>query len=67
MTTFRVVHGGRRPLQGPAMVWARCPNMACGADVVVKADADRASCKVCGNQWPWAKSALIRATRGGRG
>lgn len=46
------------------MVTVQCPNLACRERVVVSLDADRANCKRCGNQWPWAKSALLRGTRG---
>jgi len=59
---------GRRPLaeviKGPRMIEVRCPDLSCGQVGVQNMDADRATCKRCGKQWPWAKSALIRATRG---
>ena len=59
-TTFRVA---RMPWR-PQAIWTRCPNMKCGADVVVAAGADRAKCKQCGLEWPWTKTALVRGTRG---
>ncbi len=65
---MKVTVGGR-PLgeanKAPRMIEVRCPNLSCGAVGVQNMDADRATCKRCGNQWPWAKSALIRATRRG--
>jgi hypothetical protein len=46
------------------VMWTRCPEMSCRADVVVSLDSDRAKCKRCGKEWPWKKTGLIHGTRG---
>jgi hypothetical protein len=47
------------------LIEVRCPSEKCAASVVASLDSPMAKCKACGLEWPWSKSAMIRATRRG--